>query len=239
MTFFLTFQLYFWHFNFLFIALILFGHFGLGALEIVVLSSLLRTKKGLLSVALKPTIYQIVKNFKERGLVVVKKASGWQRKYYRGISGAGLAQERQRVWVHLHMWGGNKPLHSRKNTRDRLVFWKRYRDWAAEDGGKVIFFDKSPPRLFGASEKKRRSLSGQEQVILIIIRVDDATPKYPETIRVWVCSSTSLTTLPANKERCQNVLWEQTPPIIQEQSGDELCLFQQDGAPCQRAKMIT
>ena len=47
-----------------------------------------------------------------------------------------------------------KPLLSRKNIRDRLIFCKRYRDWTAKDWGKVIFSDESPFRLFGASGKK-------------------------------------------------------------------------------------
>ena len=47
-----------------------------------------------------------------------------------------------------------KPLLSRKNIRDRLIFCKRYRDWTAEDWGKVIFSDESPFQLFGASGKK-------------------------------------------------------------------------------------
>ena len=33
---------------------------------------------------------------------------------------------------------------SRKNVRDRLIFCKRYRDWTAENWGKVIFSDESP-----------------------------------------------------------------------------------------------
>ena len=37
-----------------------------------------------------------------------------------------------------------KPLLSRKNIRDRLIFCRRYRDWTAEDWGKVIFSDESP-----------------------------------------------------------------------------------------------
>jgi hypothetical protein len=36
-----------------------------------------------------------------------------------------------------------KPILSRKNIRDRLIFCKR-RDWTAEDWGKVIFSDESP-----------------------------------------------------------------------------------------------
>ena len=47
-----------------------------------------------------------------------------------------------------------KPLLYRKNIGERLIFCKRYRDWTAEDWGKVIFSDESTFQLFGASEKK-------------------------------------------------------------------------------------
>ena len=46
-----------------------------------------------------------------------------------------------------------KPLLYCKNIRDRLILCKRYRDWTAEDWGKVIFSDESPFRLFEASGK--------------------------------------------------------------------------------------
>ena len=41
-----------------------------------------------------------------------------------------------------------KPLLSRKNIRDRLIFCKRYRDWTAEDWGKVHF-----PIVWGLQKK--------------------------------------------------------------------------------------
>ena len=37
-----------------------------------------------------------------------------------------------------------KPLLSRKNISNRLIFCKRYRDWTTEDWGKVIISDESP-----------------------------------------------------------------------------------------------
>ena len=45
---------------------------------------------------------------------------------------------------------------------------QNYRDWTAEDWGKVIFSDESPFRLFGASGKKlvRRRQGGQGFVML-------------------------------------------------------------------------
>ena len=73
------------------------------------------------------------------------------------------------------------------------------------------------------------------------------TVKHPETIHVWDCFSAkrvdSLTILPKNtamnKEWYQHILREQLLPNIQEQFGDEQCLFQHDGAPCRKAKVIT
>ncbi|CDQ68099.1 unnamed protein product [Oncorhynchus mykiss] len=42
-----------------------------------------------------------------------------------------------------------------------------------------------------------------------------------------------------NEEWYQHILREQFLPTIQEQFGDEQCLFQHDGAPCHKAKVIT
>ena len=53
----------------------------------------------------------------------------------------------------------------------------------------------------------------------------------------------SFTILPKNtamnKEWYQHILREQLLPTIQEQFGIEQCLFQHDGAPCHKAKVIT
>uniref|UniRef100_A0A8C7K991 Tc1-like transposase DDE domain-containing protein n=1 Tax=Oncorhynchus kisutch TaxID=8019 RepID=A0A8C7K991_ONCKI len=53
----------------------------------------------------------------------------------------------------------------------------------------------------------------------------------------------SLTILPKNtamnKEWYQHILRKQLLPTIQEQFGDEQCLFQHDGAPCHKEKVIT
>ena len=137
-----------------------------------------------------------------------------------------------------------KPLLSRKNIRDRLIFCKRYRDWTAEDLGEVIFSDESPFRLFGASGKKlvrRRQGERYHQSCVM------PTVKHPETIHAWGCFSVkgvcSLTILPKNtamnKEWYQHIPREQLLPTIQELFCDEQCLFQHDGAPYHKAKVIT
>ncbi|CAJ0953346.1 unnamed protein product [Ranitomeya imitator] len=134
-------------------------------------------------IAPQSTIYRIIKNFKERASIVVKKAPGCPRKTSkrqdrifklfqlrdRTTSSAELAQEwqqaggsasartvRRRLFEQglVSRRAAKKPLLSRKNIRDRLIFCKRYREWTAEDWGKVIFSDESPFRLFGTSGKQ-------------------------------------------------------------------------------------
>ena len=115
-------------------------------------------------IAPKSTIYRIIKNFKESGSIVVKKASGCPRKSSkrqdrllkliqlrdRGTTSTELAQEWQQAGVSasartvrqrlledglVSRRAAKKPLLSRKNIRDRLIFCKRYRDCTAEDWG--------------------------------------------------------------------------------------------------------
>uniref|UniRef100_A0A674DNM5 Transposase Tc1-like domain-containing protein n=1 Tax=Salmo trutta TaxID=8032 RepID=A0A674DNM5_SALTR len=205
--------------------------------------------------------------------IVVKKASGLPRKSSKhqdrllkliqlrdqGTTSTELAREWQQAGVSasartvrrrlledglVSRRASKKPLLSRKNIRDRLIFCKRYRDWTAENWGKVIFSDESPFRLFGASGKKlvrRRQGERYHQSCVM------PTVKHPETIHVCGCFSAkgvgSLTIFPKNtamnRERYQHILREQLLPTIQEQFSDEQCLFQHDGAPCHKAKVIT
>ena len=108
-------------------------------------------------IAPKSTIYRIIKNFKESGSIVVKKASGRPRKSSkhqdrllkmiqlrdRGTTSTELAQEWQQAGVSAYAHtvrrilledglvsrtAATKPLLSRKNIRDRLIFCRRYRD---------------------------------------------------------------------------------------------------------------
>uniref|UniRef100_A0A9J7X6D7 Transposase Tc1-like domain-containing protein n=1 Tax=Cyprinus carpio carpio TaxID=630221 RepID=A0A9J7X6D7_CYPCA len=134
-------------------------------------------------IAPKSTIYRFIKNFKERGSILVKKASGRPRKSSkrqdrllkriqlrdRSATSAELAQEWQQAGVSasartvrrrlledglVSRRAAKKPLLSKKNIRDRLIFCRKYSEWTAEDWGKVIFSDEAPFRLFGASGKR-------------------------------------------------------------------------------------
>uniref|UniRef100_A0AAZ3RSY9 Transposase Tc1-like domain-containing protein n=1 Tax=Oncorhynchus tshawytscha TaxID=74940 RepID=A0AAZ3RSY9_ONCTS len=166
-------------------------------------------------IAPKTTIYRIIKNLKESGSIVVKKASGRPRKSSkcqdrllkliqlrdRGTTSTELAQEWQQAGMSasartvrqrlledglVSRRTAKKTLLSRKNIRDRLIFCKRYWDWTDEDWGKVIFSDESPFRLFGASRKKLvRRRPGERYHQSCVM----PTVKHPETIHVWGCFS--------------------------------------------------
>uniref|UniRef100_A0A096LWT8 Transposase Tc1-like domain-containing protein n=1 Tax=Poecilia formosa TaxID=48698 RepID=A0A096LWT8_POEFO len=196
-------------------------------------------------IAPQSTICHIIKNFK-RGSIVAKKAPGRPRKTSkhqnhllkvfklrdRATSSAELAQKWQQAGVNasartvrrrlleqglVSRRAAKKPLLSRKNIRDRLIFCQKCREWTAEDWGKVIFSDESPFRLFGKSGKRlvrRRRGEGYHQSCLV--------PTKPETIHVWSCFSAkgvgSLTVWPKNtamnKEWNQNVLREQLLRLV-------------------------
>jgi hypothetical protein len=117
------------------------------------------------NIAPKSAIYR-TKNFKEIGSIVVKKASGCPRKSMKcqdrllkliqlwdwGTTSTELAQERQQAGVSASACTVRRRLLedglvSRRAakkpclSRDRLIFCKWYRQWTAEDWGKVIFSD--------------------------------------------------------------------------------------------------
>uniref|UniRef100_A0A087Y2B2 Transposase Tc1-like domain-containing protein n=1 Tax=Poecilia formosa TaxID=48698 RepID=A0A087Y2B2_POEFO len=192
-------------------------------------------------IAPQSTIYRII-NFKERGSIVAKKAPGCPRKTSkrqdcllkvfqlqdRTTSSAELAQEWQQAGVSasactvrrrlleqglVSRRAAKKPLLSRKNIRDRLIFCKRFREWTAEDWGKVIFSDESPFRLFGTSGKqlvRRRRGESYHQSCLM------PTVKHPETIHPRESAFSQV--LPKNtamyKEWYQNVLPDKMQALI-------------------------
>ncbi|CDQ93266.1 unnamed protein product, partial [Oncorhynchus mykiss] len=89
---------------------------------------------------------------RDRGTTSTELAQEWQQA---GVSASARTVRRRLLEDGLvSRRASKKPLLSRKNIRDRLIFCKRYRDWTAEDWGKVIFSGESPFRLIGASRKK-------------------------------------------------------------------------------------
>ncbi|CAB1451283.1 unnamed protein product [Pleuronectes platessa] len=94
-----------------------------------------------------------------------------------------------------------------------------------------------------ASGHPRKSSKRQDRLLkLIQLQDSDTTSAEVAQERQQAAKGVgSLTILPKstamNKEWYQNILREQLLPTIQEQSGDDQCLFQHDGAPCHKAKM--
>uniref|UniRef100_A0A673ZNA5 Tc1-like transposase DDE domain-containing protein n=1 Tax=Salmo trutta TaxID=8032 RepID=A0A673ZNA5_SALTR len=179
---------------------------------------------------------------RDRGTTSTELAQEWQQA---GVS-ASARTVRQRLLEDglVSRRAAKKLLLSRKNLRDRLIFCKRYRDWTADRTGVKSFSLMNPlSDCLGHPEKKlvwRRQGERYHQSCVM------PTVKHPETIHVWGCFSAkgvgSLTILPMNtamnKEWYQHILRKQLLPTIQEQFGDEQCLFQHDGAPCHKAKVI-
>uniref|UniRef100_A0AAZ3QWA0 Transposase Tc1-like domain-containing protein n=1 Tax=Oncorhynchus tshawytscha TaxID=74940 RepID=A0AAZ3QWA0_ONCTS len=120
----------------------------------------------------------------DRGTTSTELAQEWQQA---GVSASACTVRRRLLEDGLvSRRVAKKPLLSRKNTRDRLIFCKRYRDWTAEDWGKVVLSDESPFRLFGTSGKKlirRRQGERYHQSCVM------PTVKHPETIHMWGCTS--------------------------------------------------
>ncbi|CDR00205.1 unnamed protein product [Oncorhynchus mykiss] len=197
----------------------------------------------------KSTIYRIIKNFKESGSIVVKKASGHPRMsskrqdrllkliqlWDRGTTSTELAQEWQQAGVSA----------SARTVRQRLLEDGMMSRRAAKKPYDILqkSFSLMNP-LSNCLGHPEKSLSGEDKLYdQSCVR---PTVKHLETIHVWGCFSAkgvgSLTILPKNtamnKEWYQHILREQLLPTIQEQFGDEQCLFHQ-GAPCHKAKVIT
>lgn len=117
---------------------------------------------------------------RDRGTTSAELAQEWQQA---GVSASACTVRRRLLEDGLvSRRAAKKPLLSRKNIRDRLIFCKRYRDWTAEDWGRVIFSDESPFRLFGPSGKhlvRRRQGERYHQSCVM------PTVKHPQTIHVW------------------------------------------------------
>ncbi|KTF75225.1 hypothetical protein cypCar_00031453 [Cyprinus carpio] len=139
---------------------------------------------------------------------------------------------------------GSKEATSLQETHQgQTEILQEFKYWTAEDWCKVIFSNEAPFRLFGTSGKsiirRRKGERYHESYVVPTVR-------HPETIYVWGCFSTkgvgSLIILPKNtamnKEWHQNILQERLLPTIHEQFGDDLCIFQHDGAPCHKSRVI-
>ncbi|CDQ85019.1 unnamed protein product [Oncorhynchus mykiss] len=132
---------------------------------------------------------------------------------------------------------------SRNLLHEGTVNWQAANRWLKGDLKRNTSSSESSvhePKVYSYSEVLGQQGESYHQSCVM------PTVKHPETIHVWGCFSAkgvgSLTISPKNtamnKEWYQHILREQLLPTIQEQFGDEQCLFQHVGAPCHKEKVL-
>lgn len=132
-----------------------------------------------------------------------------------------------------------KPLLSDKNKKDRLVFCNLYKNWSKEDWHKVMFSDESTVSQYRNHITRVRRPSGERYNVKFTI----GTVKHPKTVMFWgaisACGRGPLWIMPAgttiNSTVYLSVLKEKLAPWMDLRN---CSIFQQDGAPCHKAKIV-
>jgi predicted transcriptional regulator len=133
-----------------------------------------------------------------------------------------------------------KPLLSAKNITDRLAFCRKYQTWTTEMWRQVLFSDESQfHQVQQLSTKVRRPPNTRYQVKYI-----QPTVRHSPSVMVWACFSGSgigaLWFLPTNETmRAGNYLEVLQEHLVNSMQRLGCTHFQQDGAPCHTAKLVT
>ena len=128
---------------------------------------------------------------------------------------------------------------SRKNIHDRLRFDKQHVDWTCNDWANVMFSDESSFAQFRVGRTFIRRPPNQH----FNERYLQPVMKHPVTVMVWGCIAASgrgaLFFLPPQTTmKAKNyleMLKEKLPPWMALRNTS---IFQHDGAPCHRAKLV-
>jgi len=132
-----------------------------------------------------------------------------------------------------------KPLLSAKNIKDRLAFCKKYRHWTPKMWQKVLFSDESRfHTLQRISSYVRRPINTRYETKYI-----QPTVRHSPSVMVWACFSGSGTgaiwflTLNTTMKATEylEVLREH---LLSSMETLGCHYFQQDGAPCHKAKLV-
>lgn len=132
-----------------------------------------------------------------------------------------------------------KPLLSKKNLRDRVIFCKKYQHFTAEMWEDVLWSDESNIRMFDCGFKYVRRPAGER----FSSKYCQKTVKHAPYWMVWgSCSGKgrgNLFFLPQNQtmnaQQYEKVLQERLKPMMEIHG---CALFMHDGAPCHQAKKI-
>ena len=133
----------------------------------------------------------------------------------------------------------SKPLLSKKNIRDRLLFCQRYKDLTPEDWHKVSFSDETLIRQFYNYNRTVRRPPGQRYNP----RYTSSTVKHPTQVMVWGSIAASgrcgLWFSPLGKTINASVYLSILKEKLQTFMTIRNCsVFQHDGAPCHTACLI-
>jgi transposase len=132
-----------------------------------------------------------------------------------------------------------KPLLTRVQTKKRLNFCKKYKNWTQQQWSNVMFSDESTFSQFGL----RHSLVRRPPNARYKIQYTVPTMKHPQKIMVWGCFSMkgrgSLYFLPSNvtinAQKYIEILESKLQTCM---TIHETQVFQQDGAPAHTARIV-
>ena len=132
------------------------------------------------------------------------------------------------------------PLFTSKNVKDRLAFCHRYSTWTAQDWCSVTFSDETTISQFHSNRPFVRRPKNRRFNPLYTIPTVRSTP----TVMIWGAISASgpcgLHFVPEgetiNGERYLKIIQEKIPSFMENRNTN---IFQQDGAPPHRAKIVT
>lgn len=136
-----------------------------------------------------------------------------------------------------------KPLLTNKMKRARLEWAKMYRNWTPDDWRSVLFSDESRFNLHGHDGMNRvRRRKGEKYLPECLLR----TVKHPTSIMVWGCISgygigeLTLCEGMMNGTKYIQMLESSLLPLYEDLSQHiGQIIFQDDSAPCHRAKIVT
>ena len=133
-----------------------------------------------------------------------------------------------------------KPKLSAKNIADRIAFCNMYRHWTAADWHRVMFSDETTVSQYNYNQKYVRRPPGKRYDSKYVI----GTVKFPAKTMIWgsiaASGRGSLWFAPPsstiNGRAYLSLLQEKLPTVMPLR---ECTTFQQDGAPCHRARIVT
>ena len=134
----------------------------------------------------------------------------------------------------------SKPKLSAKNRRDRIAFCERHRHWSPEDWHSVMFSDETTINQFCNFQKRVRRLPGERYNE----KYTTGSVKFSAKIMIWgSIAATGRGSLwiapPKSTIKVANylsILQDKLPTMMPLRN---CTIFQQDGAPCHTARMVT